>query len=68
MEKSVKIFLLNQIITIFVITLDIPIARQILGFIYIIILPGFLILKLLKIKINILKLDMKSLQKNRFQL
>jgi uncharacterized membrane protein len=46
---SLKLAVAIQIVTVVTILLDIPVARQIVGFIYISFFPGFLILKILKL-------------------
>jgi uncharacterized membrane protein len=49
MNTSIKIAIGLQVIAILAILFDIPIVRQIVGFIYISFLPGFLILKAFKV-------------------
>jgi uncharacterized membrane protein len=46
---SLKLVVAIQIAAVLTVLLDIPVARQIVGFIYISFLPGFLILKILKL-------------------
>lgn len=52
MTDSLKVLLVIQLATIVTIVLDIPIARQILGFIYVSFLPGMLILRIIKMKMK----------------
>ena len=46
---SLKLAITIQIAAVIVVLFDIPVARQIIGFIYIAFLPGFLILRVLKL-------------------
>lgn len=49
MNFSIKIALAIQALAILTVLLDIPVARQIVGFIYVSFLPGFLIIRALKL-------------------
>ncbi len=49
---SLKIAITIQALAVLTILLDIPVARQIIGFVYVSFLPGFLILKLLKLNLK----------------
>jgi uncharacterized membrane protein len=51
-NDNVKIVFLVQVLSILSIILDIPILRQVLGFIYLTFVPGFVTLKALGIKID----------------
>ncbi|MCW4018865.1 MAG: DUF2206 domain-containing protein [Candidatus Bathyarchaeota archaeon] len=52
MNSSTKVLLAVQAIAILTILLDIPVARQIIGFIYLMFLPGYLLLRILKLNVT----------------
>lgn len=52
MNSYIKFGLLVQALSILSIVFDVPIVRQVLGFIYLTFIPGFVTLKALRIKID----------------
>jgi uncharacterized membrane protein len=52
MVDSLKFILVTQFAMFIVLFLDIPIARQVIGFIYLSFIPGFLVLKILKLELD----------------
>ena len=49
MNSSLKLAIIIQIAAVITVFLDIPVARQIVGFVYIAFLPGFLLLRIFKL-------------------
>ena len=52
MNFSIKIAIALQVIAILAILFDVPVVRQIVGFIYVSFLPGFLIIRVFRLKIT----------------
>ncbi len=58
MNFSIKLAIVIQVLAVLAILLDIPIARQILGFVYVSFLPGFLIVRVLKLNLTSIFADL----------
>ncbi|MHA1834599.1 MAG: hypothetical protein ACTSV7_11510, partial [Candidatus Baldrarchaeia archaeon] len=51
-KLSIYTILFLQLLACVAILLNIPVARQVIGFIYLTFVPGFIIIKLLKLKLS----------------